>query len=188
MSDLTTLAYVQAYMGDISAPTAAALPPLISAASAFIENYCSRTFTIASQTESYNGSGGTRLMLRRTPVISVTSVSILGQIVPPSSGVTAYGWIFDANGLWLRGGCFTKTVKGISVAYNAGLAASAAAMPNDLQECVAIMCNIRRKRVAQEDKISIGMDQQSTTFVTSELTPYVKQILSNYKPPFLAPP
>lgn len=186
--DLTTLEYVQAYTGDTSAPSAAAYPALITAASVFIANYCSRNFYIADYSESYNGSGNARLMLRNQPVTAVSAVSINGTNIPASGGVNAYGYLFDTRGLWLRGMYFPKTIKGISVAYTAGLAATADTMPADLQECVAIMVNIRRKRVQQEDKTSIGMEQQSTSFVASELTPLVRQILSQYKFPLVAGP
>lgn len=186
--DLTTLAYVQGYTGDTSTASEAAFPALITAASKFVAHYCSREFYITSYTEAYNGTGNTRLLLRNQPVLSVSSVSILGTTIPLSGGVNAYGYLFDARGLWLRGAYWPKTVQGIVVAYSAGLAADAASMPEDLQQCVAIMVNIRRKRVAQEDKTSIGMEQQSTSFVASELTPLVRQILGQYRIPLVAGP
>lgn len=186
--DLTTLAYVEGYIGDSSAAVAAALPLLISGASAFVSNYCSRNFYLTDYTDQYNGSGNERLMLRQVPVVSVSSVSILGQTVPQSTTVQAYGWVADDKGLWLRGAYFPKTVKGIAVAYRAGFSADADNMPLDLQECIAIMCNIRLKLVPQEDKSSVAVMQQSTTYRTSELTPYVRQILSQYQNPFVASP
>lgn len=187
--DLTTLPYVQGYMNDTTAATEAALPALISAASAFVAQFCSRNFYIATYTsEAYNGSGNAQLILRNQPVTAVSAVSIQGQSVPASSGVNAFGYLFDTMGVWLRCAIFPKTIKGILVTYSAGVAATADTMPADLQECIAMMCNIRRKRVAQEDKNSIGMESQSTSFVTSELTPMVRAILNQYKPPFVASP
>lgn len=185
--DLTTLAYVQGYMQDTSAATAAALPALITAASAFVEQFCSRTFAIASYDEWYDGSGNAKLMLASLPIVSVSAVSICGGNIPVSAGPNSPGYVVDPKaGLVLRCQYFAKGTLNTRVTYSAGFSSTSAGMPDDLQECIAIMCNIRIKRVANEDKSSINMMHQSTVFVASELTPYVKQILQQYKPPFRA--
>ena len=186
--DLTTLAYVQAYIGNPLFGNSPSLPAIITAASVFVANFCSRNFYITAYNDTFNGSGNCRLMLRSNPVVSVASLTINGQNVPAAPSVIQCGYTFDKYGLWLRGWVFPKTIQGIAVSYSAGYAASADAMPADLQECIAIMCNIRLKRVGQEDKSSVGMENQTTTFVASELTPLVRQILAQYKQPLLASP
>ena len=187
-NDLTTLAYVQAYMQDTGAALAAALPALITSASSFFEDVCSRDFITKTYTDDFNGSGNFRLLLRQTPVTAVASVSICGRSIPAASGSNP-GYKFDQYGLWLRGWVFPKTIKEITVTWTAGYGAGAANMPLDLQQAIAEMCNVKYKRMPMADKTSISMlGDQTTAFVATELTPFVKQVLSNYKPPFLAPP
>ena len=187
-NDLTTLAYVQAYMQNPSAGVSLLLPQLITAASQFIESYTSRQFLNGSFSRLFNGTGNGRLILWPQPVSAVSSVSINGRPVPaaPLATFSAPGYLVDQYGLTLRG-CqtFCRGAFNVAVQFTAGYGANPADMPADIQQCVAEMVNIRSKRIAQADKTSLGIEQQTTAFVASELTPSVKAVLSNYKPPMI---
>jgi len=182
-TDLTTLAYVQAYMQDTSTAVSAALPALISAASVYIEQTCGRDFVSQSYAHTFNGSGNARLLLRQNPVTAVASVTICGRAVALSVSAQVPGFRFDQYGLWYRGGIFPKTIQEIDVAYTAGYSP----IPQDLQQAVADMCNIKFKRILEADKSSLSMLQQQTNYVASELSPFVKAVISNYQSKLLAP-
>lgn len=53
------------------------LATMLDAASAAIASYCQRTFAKATYTETVGGFGSTNLLLSRTPIVSVTSVTLL---------------------------------------------------------------------------------------------------------------
>ncbi|GEL75205.1 hypothetical protein [Myxococcus virescens] len=54
----------------------------IAVASKAVEDYCDRRFGRATLTEKVRGMGGQVLMLDRCPVLSITSVTLDGQVVP----------------------------------------------------------------------------------------------------------
>lgn len=80
---LTTLATVKAELGLTgSAENDSVLERLINAASDAAERYCRRSFSRATVTdERVKGFARPRLMLARTPVVSVTSITINGSTV-----------------------------------------------------------------------------------------------------------
>jgi hypothetical protein len=89
--DLTTLANVEAWLGlTVGAdPTAdALLSRLITAASTYFQQYCSREFALTSYAETRSGLGGSRMMLFNTPVASVSSLTIDGVAIPARSPLT----------------------------------------------------------------------------------------------------
>ena len=55
----------------------AELTGLLATASALVEGYADRTWTATTVTETSNG-GGSKILLRQSPVASVTSVSVAG--------------------------------------------------------------------------------------------------------------
>lgn len=81
---LSTLASVQAIPG-MSGYESAFLETLIDAASKAIKNYTKRELERATYTEYYSGNGMQDLVLRQTPVISITS------------------FYLDSNGYWGQG-------------------------------------------------------------------------------------
>jgi uncharacterized phiE125 gp8 family phage protein len=84
---LTTLATAKAELGLTgTAENDSVLERLINTASDAAERYCRRSFTRATVTsERVKGYGGPRLMVARTPVVSVTSVIINGSTVDATS-------------------------------------------------------------------------------------------------------
>ena len=63
------------------------LDDLIAEASASIEGYCGRAFGRAAVTETLPGTGRTRLMITRTPVVTVTSVAYNDSTISSSEYV-----------------------------------------------------------------------------------------------------
>lgn len=177
MSQLCQLSDVQAYLGDSAASSAAVLGTLIQNASAFIEQFCNRTFAIANYTETRNGNGGNRLFLMNGPIVTVTAVSVDGQTVAAAPSVTANGWVNDDSIVYLRGGCFTRGVQNVTVAYSAGFAAT----PADVsQACIELVAEkfAKRNRI---DKASETLGtQQTQAYIQSDMPARVKTALKPY--------
>ena len=125
IGDLTTLANVQAWL---NAGSNAPYPPdgnallarLITACSAFIQNYLSLSFVPTVQTEKYNGTGQSALFLRKRPVINVSAVSINGTSIPAQPSALQTGFVFDDTRVYLYGWTFGSGFQNISVSYTSG--------------------------------------------------------------------
>ena len=164
--DLTTVAAVAAYIGGIDASDQSIndlLQTLVTAASAYAANYCSRDFRQQDYTQAYNGTGTQRLMLRAAPVISVSSV-VVDYVSVPARGTTTYGYVFDDTMLYLTGcAAFWDGWQNIVVAYTAGwktpgqiaLAGTGdVTLPMDMQQ--AIIETVALKYKAQRNNIGIA--------------------------------
>lgn len=120
---LTTLAAVTAELGQASSDNAL-VNTLIDQASSAIVAYCHRPFARETMTETLPGFNDMRLQLGRTPVVSVTAVTIYGQII------TGYG-VESADRGWLyftsysgSGNAWDREQWPSSQLRNAGLSAS----------------------------------------------------------------
>ncbi len=103
---LTTRAAVKAEFGITSASDDAYIDALIDQYSAAIVSYCHRPFAREAYSEQLPGFGDIRLQLERTPVVSVTAMTIYGQTI------TDYG-IENADRGWL----FYRTFSGTGATY-----------------------------------------------------------------------
>ncbi|HYF88980.1 phage head-tail connector protein [Azospirillum sp.] len=128
---LTTLAKVKA---ELQSPDAddTLLTTLIEQASATIETFCGRSFAAAAATETYRiARWRERLILERTPVVSVASVLLNGETLDPA----AYEVESPGAGFLLRldgSGCSIGWPAGrVAVTYTAGYSAT----PPDVERC-----------------------------------------------------
>jgi hypothetical protein len=138
--NLTTLANAEAWIGDLtpgdSAATDALINRLITAASGLILSFVNRpTLLPQTYTETRDGTGGPRLMLRNWPVTAVAAVTIGGTAIlagsysgqPTTNGWAGYffsGWDGMPPGrrvnLELNGQRFCRGIQNVSVTYTAG--------------------------------------------------------------------
>lgn len=82
MTDYTTLAKVKSELGITGSAEDARFNALITEASALIDSYCGRTFESKTLTEKVKGYGrGSFLQLTHTPIISVASVTLDGEVI-----------------------------------------------------------------------------------------------------------
>lgn len=84
---LTTLAAVRDWLDipEEQVVSDASLVRLIDAASQFILNYLSRdSFGAVQYTQNFRGNGRMTVLLRNWPILSVSSVGILGTLISPS--------------------------------------------------------------------------------------------------------
>lgn len=71
---LTNISLVKSLLNIVGTSQDAWISSLQAAAEAVVESYCNRKFEKATYTEFYDGSGQKTLILRQTPVVSITSV------------------------------------------------------------------------------------------------------------------
>ena len=135
-SDLTTLAQVQAWAGTLAAGNSEQTVALIGAISDQILGELARDTVLPyAYSETLDGEGQPSIMLRRWPVLSVTSLVIDGQAIPAAApnaiGVTAgSGWLLAAADPFPPGrqqilslvGCrrFCRGRQNVTVSYVAG--------------------------------------------------------------------
>lgn len=103
-NDLTTVAAVQQFLGSTpqgSQKTPANLEPLVTTvSSAFLAFMERATMLAAPYTETRDGLGATRLMLRQYPLLSVSQLLVRGTAVPqvsygtPGSGPLTVSFLF----------------------------------------------------------------------------------------------
>src|SRR5438552_1102151 len=141
--DLCTLSDVKAWLGRSDANSDALLQALITRTSRQILSWLRRgTILPHTVSEVRDGTGGTSIMLREWPVLSVSSLAIDGQIVPQATSSVSRGFVFEpwngmppggAQVLALRGFCYGFRLPGVlntqivAIAYRAGYQASAEA-------------------------------------------------------------
>lgn len=96
---LTTGAAVQAELG--ISTDGALIDGFIDGASAAIESYCNRPFARESYTQTMPGYGGIHLQLARTPIVTVSAVTMRSSAVTDYSVAdTDRGWLYRQCG-WI---------------------------------------------------------------------------------------
>lgn len=178
--DLVTLEYVKTYMGITGTNSDALLAQLITAASRFAMNYCSRIFISQSYTKTYNGVGGQWMMLGQEPVTAVASVTIDGVVMPPNVPPGQSGYVFDDAALYFKNGCyvFNRGVQNITVTFTAGYAADA--IPQDLQQAIAELVSLKYKRRDNLDVASRGIAGETISYVVADMNRFTKSVLNLY--------
>ncbi|HVI09586.1 MAG TPA: hypothetical protein VND65_14955 [Candidatus Binatia bacterium] len=121
--DLTTLAAVKSWAGINGTGDDQTIQDAITAFSGYALHVTGRgsadgSFPTASPfvapvsyDEFYDGSGTLRQQIRNWPIVSVSSVTIDGQVIPQSTSINVWGWVVDQDKSFisLRGG-FSPTV------------------------------------------------------------------------------
>lgn len=176
---LTTLAAVKQYLQIEQSDTSAdlLLQRMIDAASATIENYCSRTFLSASYTEVFDGNGNRKMALSNFPVINVSSVVVNGQSIPLRSTPTGVGYTFNDITVKLVGYRFDDGMDNVAITYTAGLAI----VPADVDIACCEMVAIRFKTLDRIGVTSKSLAGESISFTTSDFSDPVKRVLDQYK-------
>lgn len=195
--DLTTVAAVAAYIGGVDASDQAIndlLQTLVTSASAFAANYCSRDFRKQTYTQSYNGTGTSTLMLRAAPVSAVSSLSIEGTSVAAAvNGAACYGYVFDDAGVvYLRGPyAFPMGAQNVTVTYAAGWVtpgqnaitpATATTLPMDIQQAVIELVSVKYK--AQRNNIGISARMiagETISYSQRDMPPSTKSVFDIYQ-------
>ncbi len=99
--DLTTVAAVNNWLGQVSGTDADLIQSTVTAFSQFILTMIARNnlSQIKTYSETYNGTGSERQNLRNYPILSVASVVVGVTAIPQSAGADQPGWVIDTSGL-----------------------------------------------------------------------------------------
>jgi hypothetical protein len=177
MADLTTLENVKAYMQIDETTSDTVLARLITAFSQWFLSQINRGSLLQDiYTEQRNGQGGDSITMIHYPVQSVTSLTIDGQVIPASDGMTS-GYIFDAFTIWTRGYTFRRGRGNVKIVYEAGYATC----PADIEQAVIdqVVFALRREP-------SLGTVTQSqgglltASFSQKDLAPGVAAVVKQY--------
>lgn len=136
--DLVTLQQAMPWLGQTVDPNGI-IAGLISAVSTQIQNFIGYQVAETTYTRTFNGKGGSKLLLPDRPVITVTALTIdlvsIPLAVPPASG-----FLNDAKFVYLYGGpspshfncwnSFNRGSQNVTVTYTAGYTT----VPYDIQQ------------------------------------------------------
>ena len=98
---LTTVADLKALMKITSSTDDTLMSSCIDRASAQIVAFCNRGFAKETLTETVKSNGGINLVVKRTPIVSITSITLAGTLVDASAyslDEPAAGFIYNENG------------------------------------------------------------------------------------------
>jgi hypothetical protein len=175
--DLTTLANAKQWLGVSGTADDALLTRLITAVSGWIVGYLNRPILTATYTNTSNGNGGDTLLLPNTPITAVSSVSIDGVSIPAQTGPTTSGYTFDTSAIYLNGYSFTQAKANVQITYTAGFAT----VPLEIEQAAIELVEYRYTAKQHPHQKSVGIAQQTTSFITQDVPDYIKSMLSNYR-------
>jgi hypothetical protein len=203
--DLTTVSKLRQWISLKPGTDDGQLARLVSAVSLALAGYCNRIFKLQGYSEVRNGTGGTVLVLRQIPVMTVGGLWIDGRAIaakalpdvstvaildagaadlatdgtpvsPATPVVSGAGWVLmDERSLQLDGFRFTKGVGNVVVRYTAGYAPGA--IPGDLEQACIDCCASWYKRRERIDQQSIAAEGQVLTFSLADLPSTARLIL-----------
>ena len=176
---------------------------LINAASEAIENYCDRHFEKAQVTERLAGYGRSRIVLSRTPVLQIVSVSVNGSVLPADSYMledAETGFLYRLDGVWpwtarYMSGTITSIQqpgseeRSIEVTYIGGYVLpkdDSAATPRTLpyiieQACIATVASMYRRRGSDLNILRESLQSAMVAYALQELPEIVKKWLEPYR-------
>jgi hypothetical protein len=179
MADLTTLAAVKEYLGqkDTATTDDALLSKLISRASAFIVTYANREFLSKAYTETRDGNGSNRLILKNQNVTAVASVTIDGEEIPAGGSSTKQGFWFSGRWVYLNGYRFSLGFGNVNIVYTAGFAT----VPADVEQvCIELVAN-KYKRKERIGEVSKNVNGMVVSYSTTDLSSDHREILDLYE-------
>lgn len=179
---LALLEDVKLYLGLSGSGQDVLLTRMITAASAFIESWLSRTIAVVPYSSTVNGNNQSVMFLPNRPIVSVESVVISGFVIPAFTGQNDAGYGYDRSSILLRGYAFERGVQNVTVNYTAGLAANAPEdVPADLTQACIELIALKYRRMGNEGLSSKGMAGETTAFVVSDIPKPVATILLQYR-------
>jgi hypothetical protein len=189
---LTTVARVKGYLGLTRAQQIAPAPTanvddgliqaLVDAVTPALENYCTRTFSLETWQEIRAGTGTDVLTLSQSPLVDVTSVTLLSPANAPGATpanvplVKDRDFTFTEFSVVLYCGRFPKGVASVQVVYQAGFAT----LPSDIVHAATKWCQIRYNEMQRAGQRSKTIAGEVVLFDLSNLPPDVKGIADFY--------
>lgn len=194
--DLVTLAQAEAWL-QITSDQFGIAGALITACSSQIQKYVGYQFAEATYTRTFNGLGGSTLLLPDRPVIAVTSVTVDGINIPQAIVATQPGFLNDdrfcyitKGGKWSNGqfsaNQFMRGVQNIVITYSAGYIT----IPADVQQACLFWIAQNYSLIGEDPSVKrlragdTEIDHQFTTVVgksTLLIPPIIASILQPYQ-------
>ena len=188
-ADLTTLAAVKQWLytnapDAVPAATDALLSVLITACSVFVQNEINRTIASTAYTETRNGQGGSVIITKQYPILSVASVTVDGQsiqargaLTPTTTGNGAPSYAFDDISIALIGCGFTRGFQNVIFSYTAGYAST----PADLDHAVVETIGDWFKYKDRIGQLSMGIEGQTISFTNADIPKRAMGVIDNYR-------
>lgn len=188
MADLVTSSQVLAAWPGFAKLDSGEQSALVTQASRAVEEWCKRTFAVATYTDYLNGKNRSRVWLRNLPVISITSVTANGTLIDNTGG-NAYLFVPETGAL-IRGTNMDDPQQGpwwpwgtrnIVVVYSAGYAS----VPDTVQRATILtiknLYEVLKTSVGPVQSEKIG-DYQYTLATPSyqAVPPIAAGLLANY--------
>ncbi len=181
MTTYCTTQDVATFLGGATPVNDPALAPIVTNTNQAIDTYLSRNILAADYTETYKGNGSRAFMVNNTPINSVASLSILGQVVPPTTTPLVPGFLYQADlGLFeVYGyGPIPAWMGAIAIAYNAGYAS----VPADLAQAAIEWAAFKYKTRQNIGVQTKSLDRETITYSQHAMPLSVKAILDIYRP------
>lgn len=137
------------------------LQQMITAASDFVEQYCSRVFEVTTWVEVQDGKGNQALNVTNPPIIQVPSLTIDGLIIPaaPTDGGFVAGYLFNDKEIIVRDYFFSRRKQNVIFTYQAGFRT----IPPSIVEAVCGLVGWRYRQRTRVGEVSIHYQDGSTT-------------------------
>lgn len=181
MTQYTTLADVRAWLTGIQPSQTTddvLLTSLIARASAFIDSYIGRGIISADYTETLNGNDSDSMFVKNFPITAVSSVTVDLYTYSPSNTPLGFGYTFDSNRVYLRGGRFCRGSQNVVISYTGGYAQ----VPADIQQAAIELVVFKYKSRNHVGMASHSQDRVVVDhFIQSEVPPEVQCILDRYR-------
>lgn len=146
-ADLKTMLAIQHSDDD------ALLTRYVAAAAEWFEGQIGRAIESTTYTDIVDGSGTSVLVPSQYPVISVTSLTVDGVLVPQSTAYGVDGWFLSGDVIRFRGTTYriTSGTGNVELEFVAGYAAVPADVTQAVLEMAALMYR-ERDRVGQQSR------------------------------------
>lgn len=172
--------------GGYAGVTDSLLQRLITAASQAILSLITSNILPQSYTETRNGLGGTAMVMKQTPIISVEGVMVDGITMLPRPPLGPYpittngaiGYVFDNSRVMLVGGYFfCPGAQNVVIQYTAGYNPYP---PYDLEQACIDTIGDWFKYRDRIGKLSEGIEGQTITFTNQMIPARAKAIINTY--------
>jgi hypothetical protein len=178
IGDLASLAEVKAFIPVNQSDDDDLLAALISQASAIITDQVDLVVVSGVQTDDLDGNGRDRIMLTKSPVAAVTSVTIDDAVIPAAVGGQDSGWFLSSRTVFLRNYQFTKGRGNVTIAYNVAPTAQIAA---ELKRCcIKHVADKYRERDRLGEKSKV-ISQQTVAFDVTDFSEEVKAVMDHVR-------
>lgn len=160
------------------------LEELINASYLLLEGYIHHPLKSATYTEDYDGDATNTLILRKYPIISITSIhDDTARAFGADTLVPATDYVLDneeevgAVRLFQNTSIFTRGIKNVRVVYVAGYAT----IPADAARACILLVAWLFNRAGSESIVSQALGGKSESYVDDLLPLYIKQLVNRFK-------